>query len=158
MLLFQLLRRPVRDARRDEIIKKFDKRFVVHFGLYNPRKFGLKPMTGKTIYQFNKFGKELLFAELHAHVELITDLGSSATHAIETFMLKYDLQEEDVPADTLARSWKRYAAEAKTARKRARHLSGAAQLKQLTKDLRALPRPGFAAPGFGAPVLPQAAL
>ncbi|WP_310396018.1 hypothetical protein [Hymenobacter sp.] len=173
LLLFQLLRRPVRDARRDEIIKKFDKHFVVHYGLYDPRKFGLKPMTGKTVYQFNKFGKELLFAELHAHVELLVDLGTAATYAIETFMLKYDLQEEDVPFDTLARSWKRYAVEAKAARKRQRHLSAGGQLKQLNKDLRALPRPGFGpagsspltagfapvpAPGFGTSALPQASL
>jgi hypothetical protein len=151
LLLFQLLRRPVRDARRDEILKKYKGQFVVHYGLYDPVKFGLRELTGKTCYQFNKFCKELLFAELHAHVELLTDMGTAATHAIETFMLKYDLQEEDVQFDTLARSWKRYAADTKAARKRARHLSGGAQLKQLTKDLKALPRPMLPhAPGLSA--------
>jgi hypothetical protein len=145
LLLFQLLRRPVRDARRDEILTKYQGRFEVHYGLYDPIKYGLKDLTGKTCYQFNKFGKELLFAELHAHVELLTDMGTAATYAIETFMLKYDLREEDVQFDTLHRSWKRYAEEAKKARKRARHLSGRAQLQQLTKDLTKLPRPVLSA-------------
>ncbi|WP_210516408.1 hypothetical protein [Hymenobacter terricola] len=154
ILLFQLLRRPVRDKRRDEVIKKYQKQFTVHYGLYDPKKFGLKEPTGKSVYQFNKFCRGLLFGELHAYVELMVDMGNAATYAIETFMLKYDLREEDVQFDTLARSWKRYLKTTKALRKRERaaHLSAGGQLKQLTKDLRALPLPGV--PGYAIPAPP----
>ena len=142
ILLFQLLRRPVLDKRRDEVVKNYPKRFEVTFGLYDPRKYGFKQPTGKTIYQFNGFCRRLLFGELHAHVELLVSMGVAATYAIETFMLKYSLCEEDVPFDTLHRSWKRYAKEAKAAKKpRAPHLGAGGQLKQLAKDLNKLTKP-----------------
>lgn len=157
ILLFQLLRRPLHDKRRDEVVKNYRMAFELHFGLYNPQKFGLKEPTGKTIYQFNNFCRKLLFGELHNHVELLVNLGTAATYAIETFMLKYDLREEDVPFDTLHRSWKRYAAETKVAKKRSPHLSAGGQLKQLTKDLRALPRPVLASDGSGYAKVPQPA-
>lgn len=141
LLLFQLLRRPVHDKRRDEVVKNYKKEFAVAYGLYDPKKFGLKQPTGKTIYQFNSFCRKLLFGELHAHVELMTNLGTAATYSIETFMLKYDLREEDVPFDTLARSWKRYAKAIKASKKRSPHLSAGGQLKQLTKDLNRVAKP-----------------
>lgn len=160
LLLFQLLRRPVRDKRCDEVVKNYKKEFEVYFGLYDPKKFGFKPPTGKTIYQFNNFCRKLLFGEFHAHVELMVNLGTAATYSIETFMLKYELQEEDVPFDTLHRSWKRYAKEAKASKKRSPHLSAGGQLKQLTKDLNRVTKPQLVnlAAGQGRPFMAQSTL
>ena len=152
LLLFQLLRRPLTDARRDEVLTKYQGRFTVHLGAYGSGKFGLRELTGKTVYQFNNFVHELVRAELHAWVDMATDHGNAVTYAIEGFMQKYDFGEEDIAFDTLLKSWQRFAEGRRAKKKRAPHLTPRRALKQLEKDLRSLPLPGQpAAAGFAYP-------
>lgn len=153
LLLFQLLRRPITDARRDEVLVKYQSRFAVNLGAYGSGKFGLKPLTGKTVYQFNNFVHELIRGELHSWVDMASDHGNAINYAIEGFMQKYDFREEDISYDTLLKSWQRFADGRKAKKKRAPHLTPRMALKQLTKDLKAVPVP----PPAGLASRPQAA-
>lgn len=139
LLLFQLLRRPMTDARRDDVLEKYKGKFEVHFGSYDPDKYGLHALTGNTVYQFNTFAHELIRSELHAWVDMATDHGNSVKYSIETFMLKYDFREEDIAFDTLLKSWQRFFEDRKKKKKRAPGLTPRRQLKQLMKDLKAVP-------------------
>ncbi|MDB5268040.1 MAG: hypothetical protein JWP58_1080 [Hymenobacter sp.] len=141
LLLFQLLRRPLKDARRDDILTRYTGQFTVNFGSYDPDKYGLGKLTGKTCYQFNNFVHELVRAELHAWVDMATDHGNPVTFAIEQFMKRYKFEESDIAFDTLLKSWQRFAADRKLKKQRAPHLTPTKQLKQLEKTLLRIPVP-----------------
>ena len=140
ILLFQLLRRPVHDARKDEVLERYVGRFAINLGTYTDR-HGLKGLTGKTVYEFNNFAHAMMLADLHSFVDLATEHGHSEKYAVEQFMAKYGFDECDIQYETLLKSWRRFAGERKMKKKRAVHLTPARQLKDLKKELRALPVP-----------------
>ncbi|MBJ6109455.1 hypothetical protein JAO73_10550 [Hymenobacter sp. BT523] len=140
ILLFQLLRRPVHDARRDDVLEEYKGVFTLHLGAY-AGKHGLKELTGKTVYEFNNFAHEMMRADLHSFVDLATDHGQIEKYAVEQFMAKYDFEEQDIKYDTLLKSWRRFAADRKAKKKRAPHLTPTRQLKDLKKALLATPPP-----------------
>jgi hypothetical protein len=150
LLLFQLLRRPIKDARRDDILTRYTSQFTVNFGSYDPDKYGLDKLTGKTCYQFNNFVHELIRGELHAWVDMATDHGNPVTFAIEQFMKRYKFEESDIAFDTLLKSWQRFSADRKARKQRAPHLTPRLQLKQLEKSLRGIPLPPPTSLGGGA--------
>jgi hypothetical protein len=138
ILLFQLLRRPVTDARRDDVLADYKQTFTVNLGTY-AGKHGLKGLTGKTVYEFNNFAHEIMRADLHSFVDLATDHGQMEKYAVEQFMAKYDFEEEDIKYETLLKSWRRFVGERKARKKRAPHLTPTRQLRDLKKALQALP-------------------
>lgn len=138
LFLFHLLRRPVTDKRKDEIVAKYSARFVVDFGPYSPQQYGLKNLTGKTIYQFNKFVQGIIQHELHSYVDVTTDYGNQVKYAIECFMRKYGFEESDIAYDTLLKSYQRFADERKATKKKALALTPRKAVKQLQRDLHKL--------------------
>lgn len=151
ILLFQLLRRPVHDARRDDVLVKYTGTFVLHLGTYS-EKHGLRGLTGKTVYEFNNFVHEMMRADLHGFVDVTTEHGHIERFAVEQFMAKYGFEESDIQYETLLKSWRRFAAERKSKKKRSVHLTATRQLKDLKKELRPLAVPVYARPQPAAPL------
>jgi len=132
LLLYHLLRRPVKDARRDHVLRNYKSSWGVDLGSYAGKK-GLGDLTGKSVYDFNKVAHRMLFSEMHQFVEQALDHGQQAKFAIEGFMLKFDLREEDIQFATLQKSWTRYARERKASKKKVHSLTGRTALKDLKK-------------------------
>jgi hypothetical protein len=137
IFLFHLLRRPTTDARKNEVVAEYAGRFVVHYGAYKPEQYGLRQLTGKTIYEFNNFVHALLIAEMHAYVDMATDHGNAVKYSILAFMTKYALKEEDLGYDALLKSYQRFNQGRKTAKKKVTQLTPRKMVKQLKKDLQA---------------------
>lgn len=135
LLLFGLLRRPITDKRKDELVAKYTGRFVVHYGAYSPQQFGLKNLTGKTVYQFNNFAHGILKQDLHSYVDLMTDMGNQVKYSIECFMLKYDFQETDIAYDTLLKSYQRFVEDRKVSKKKVAAVTPRKALKDLQRNL-----------------------
>jgi hypothetical protein len=51
-------------------------------------------------------------------------------------MAKYGFEEQDIGYETLLKSWRRFAADRRSPRKRAPHLTPTRQLKDLKRELR----------------------
>jgi hypothetical protein len=134
LLLYHLLRRPVKDARRDHVLRNYKSSWGVDLGSYAGKK-GIGDLTGKSVYDFNKVAHRMLFSELHQYVEQALDHGQQAKFAIEGFMLKFDLKEEDIQFATLQKSWTRYAREKKATKKKTHSLTGRTALKELKKGV-----------------------
>lgn len=135
LFLFQLLRRPLTDSRKDELVAKYTARFAVAWGAYSPHQYGLKNLTGKTVYLFNHFVHELIIAELHAYVEMGTDHGNQTKYCIQCFMLKYGFTDEDIAYDTLNKSWQRFSQEQRQQKKPVVKLSPRKLVRDLQKSL-----------------------
>jgi len=140
LLLYHLLRRPVQDARRDHVLKKYKSVWEVDLHSYAGKK-GIGDLTGKSVYDLNKVAHRMLLAELHQYVEQAVDHGQQAKFAIEGFILKLDLREEDIKFDTLQKSWTRYSKERKASKKRTHSLTGRTVLKDLKKAVLQVPLP-----------------
>lgn len=140
LLLYHLLRRPVQDARRDHLLKKYKATWEVDLASYAGRK-GIGELTGKSVYDLNKMAHRLLHSELHQYVEQAVDHGQQAKFAIEGFMLKLDLREEDIQFDTLQKSWTRYSKEKKASKKKTHSLTGRTALRELKKGVLQVPLP-----------------
>lgn len=146
LLLYHLLRRPVKDARRDHVLRNYKASWGVDLGSYAGKK-GLGDLTGKSVYDFNKMAHRLLFSELHQFVEQALDHGQQAKFAIEGFMLKLDLREEDIQFATLQKSWTRYVKEKKASKKKTPSLTGRTALKELKKGVQQVVLPAVMAAG-----------
>jgi hypothetical protein len=134
LLLYHLLRRPVKDARRDHVLRNYKSSWGVDLGSYAGKK-GLGDLTGKSVYDFNKVAHRMLFSEMHQFVEQALDHGQQAKFAIEGFMLKFDLREEDIQFATLQKSWTRYVKEKKATKRKTASLTGRTALKELKKGV-----------------------
>jgi hypothetical protein len=134
LLLYHLLRRPVKDARRDHVLRNYKSSWGVDLGSYAGKK-GIGDLTGKSVYDFNKVAHRMFFSELHQYVEQALDHGQQAKFAIEGFMLKFDVREEDIQFATLQKSWTRYAREKKATKKKTHSLTGRTALKDLKKGV-----------------------
>jgi hypothetical protein len=134
LLLYHLLRRPVKDARRDHVLRNYKSSWGVDLGSYAGKK-GLGDLTGKSVYDFNKVAHRMLFSEMHQFVEQALDHGQQAKFAIEGFMIKFDLREEDIQFATLQKSWTRYVKEKKATKKKTASLTGRTALKDLKKGV-----------------------
>jgi hypothetical protein len=134
LLLYHLLRRPVKDARRDHVLRNYQASWGVDLGSYAGKK-GIGELTGKSVYDFNKVAHRMLFSEMHQFVEQALDHGQQAKYAIEGFMLKFDLREEDIQFATLQKSWTRYVKEKKATKKKTVSLTGRTALKELKKGV-----------------------
>jgi hypothetical protein len=137
ILLFQLMRRPVHDARKDDVLEKYAGTFTVNLGTY-AEKHGLQGLTSKGVYEFNNFAHELMRADLHGFVDVTTEHNHIERYAVEQFMAKYGFEEADIQFETLLKSWRRFAAERRGKRKRTVYLTPTRQLKELKKALRPL--------------------
>lgn len=146
LLLYHLLRRPVKDARRDHVLRNYKASWGVDLGSYAGKK-GIGDLTGKSVYDFNKVAHRMLFSEMHQFVEQALDHGQQAKFAIEGFMLKFDLREEDIQFATLQKSWTRYAKEKKATKKKTVSLTGRTALKDLKKGVQQLVLPAVMAAG-----------
>ena len=140
LLLYHLLRRPVQDARRDHVLKQYKATWDVDLHSYAGKK-GIGELTGKSVLDINKVAHRMLLAELHQFVEQAVDHGQQAKYAIEGFMLKLDLREEDIKFDTLQKSWTRYVKEKRGSRKKTHSLTGRTALKELKKAVQQAPLP-----------------
>lgn len=142
--LFTLLRRPLTDARYDHVLtdEEYADQWALELGGYSSGRWGFKPLSGKSVHQFNTFVHSLVMAELHGFVELALDHGQQAKFAIEGFMLKYGFAEEDIKFDTLQKSWTRYWAGRKASKKKVPSLTGRLHVKDLEKRLKKVPLPG----------------
>jgi hypothetical protein len=146
LLLYHLLRRPVKDARRDHVLRNYKASWGVDLGSYAGKK-GIGDLTGKSVYDFNKVAHRMLFSEMHQFVEQALDHGQQAKFAIEGFMLKFDLREEDIQFATLQKSWTRYSKEKKATKKKTVSLTGRTALKELKKGVQQVILPAIAAAG-----------
>ena len=135
LMLFGLLRRPITDSRKDELVAKYTGRFEVQYGAYSPQQFGLKNLTGKTVYLFNSFVHSILKQDLHSYVDLMTDMGNQVKYSIECFMRKYDFQETDIAYDTLLKSYQRFVEERKASKKKGPAVTPRKALKELQRNL-----------------------
>jgi hypothetical protein len=141
--LFNLLRRPLTDARQDHVLEdeEYEQKWELQLGSYGSGRWGFKPLTGKSVHQFNTFVHSLVIAELHGYVESAVDHGQQAKFAIEGFMGKYGFEETDIQFATLQKSWTRYWSGRKASKKKVHSLTGRLHLKQLEKRLKKLPPP-----------------
>lgn len=146
LLLYHLLRRPVKDARRDHVLRNYKASWGVDLGSYAGKK-GIGDLTGKSVYDFNKMAHRMLFSEMHQFVEQALDHGQQAKFAIEGFMLKLDLVEEDIQFATLQKSWTRYVKEKKATKKKTASLTGRTALKELKKGVQQVILPAVMAAG-----------
>jgi hypothetical protein len=146
LLLYHLLRRPKKDARRDHVLRNYKERWEVDLNSYAGKK-GIGDLTGKSVYDFNKMAHRMLFSEMHQFVEQALDHGQQAKFAIEGFMLKFELGEEDIQFATLQKSWTRYAKERKATKKKTVSLTGRTALKDLKKGVQQLVLPAVMAAG-----------
>lgn len=135
LFLFHVMRRPMTDKRKDELVAKYQRRFVLDFGPYSPQQYGLKNLTGKTVYQFNNFVHGIIRQDMISYVDTATDYGTAIKHAIERFMGKYGFEESDIAYDTLLKAYQRYCEERKASKKKVQALTPRKALKQLEKDL-----------------------
>lgn len=141
LLLYHLLRRPLVDARRDHVLRSYQARWEVELGHYGEKK-GLRELTGKSVYDFNKVVHRMVLSEMQQYVENAVDHGQLAKFAIEGFMLKFDLAEEDIQFATLQKCWTRYSKEKKRSKRKTHSLTGRTALKDLKKAAESAPRPG----------------
>lgn len=135
LFLFHLMRRPLTDKRKDELVAKYPSRFVMDFGPYSPQQYGLKNLTGKTVYQFNNFVHGIIRQDMLNYVDVATDYDNTVKHAIESFMAKYGFEETDIAYDTLLKAYQRYCEERKASKKKTQALTPRKALKQLEKQL-----------------------
>lgn len=134
LFLLRLLREAPVERRRDgmEYVTKWE----VHLGSYGNDSWGLEEPTSKAVYLFNSFVHKFILKDLHGYVEQALDHGEQAKYAIEGFMLKYGLREEEIQFSTLQKSWSRYWAERKRKKKKKpASLTGRLPLKELEKRL-----------------------
>lgn len=137
LYLVQLLRRPLTNARYNHVVTTYQGTWHVGLGYYVDR--GLGEPTSKSVYLLNKFVHELLLAEMCAFVELAIDHGQQAKLAIEGFMHKYNLREEELQFETLKKAWQRYLLQRRASRKAVVSLTGRLPLKDLQNKLKQVP-------------------
>lgn len=139
LFLFRLLREAPVERRRDAGLADYTQKWEVHLGSYGSDSWGIGEPTSKAVYLFNSFVHKFILKDLHGYVEQALDHGEQAKFAIEGFMLKYGFGEEDIQFATLQKSWTRYWAERKRAKKKRVSLTGRLPLKELEKRLSKLP-------------------
>ena len=137
-LLRLLIENPV-ERRRDEPVAAYPGRWQVELGSYEA--WGLGEPSSKVAYLFNSYINKFLLRDLHGFVQQAVEDGKQAKHAIQGFMVKYGLREEDIQFETLQKSWQRYWAGRKASKKRRVSLTGALPLKELEKRLVSLAAP-----------------
>lgn len=142
MYLLRLLKdRPV-ERRRDEDVADYSGRWQVHLGSYVAWGIGQEP-SSKVAYLFNSYIHKFMLRELHGFVEQAVENGAQAKHAIQGFMAKYSLREEDVQFETLQKSWQRYWKKRRKAGVRRRvSLTGQLPLRELEKRLTSMASSG----------------
>ena len=138
LFLFRLLREAPVDRRRDTT--GYAAQWEVHLGSYGSDSWGIDEPTSKAVYLFNSFVHKFIIKDLHGFVEQEVEHGEPAKFAIEHFMLKYGLREEEIQFATLQKSWSRYWTKRKRSKKKRPSLTGRLPLKELEKRLSALPK------------------
>jgi hypothetical protein len=132
-LLRLLIENPV-ERRRDVVVAEYKGQWQVHLGSYAA--WGLAEPSSKVAYLFNSFVHKFLLSLLHASVQQAVEDGTQqAKHAIQGFMVKYGLREEEIQFETLQKSWQRYWSHRKTSKKKRVSLTGQLPLKELEKRL-----------------------
>ena len=131
-LLRLLIENPV-ERRRDEQVAAYPARWQVELGSYEA--WGLGTPSGKVGYLFNSYIHKFMLRDLHGFVLQAVEEGQQAKHAIQGFMVKYGLREEDIQFETLQKSWQRYWAARKASKKKRVSLTGKLPLKELEKRL-----------------------
>ena len=131
-LLRLLIENPV-ERRRDEAVASYASQWPVQLGSYEA--WGLGEPSSKVAYLFNSYIHKFMLRDLHGYVQQAVEDGKQAKHAIQGFMVKYGLREEDIQFETLQKSWQRYWAGRKGSKKRRVSLTGTLPLKELEKRL-----------------------
>lgn len=150
-LLRLLLENPI-ERRRDEVVAGYAGNWSVHLGSYAA--WRIEEPSSKVAYLFNGFVHKFILREMHSFVQQAVEDGrQQAKHAIQGFMAKYGLLEEEIQFETLQKSWQRYWSHRKASRKRRVSLTGQLPLKELEKRLLGAGQPGLGA----APLAPRAA-
>ena len=116
--LTQLMRSPLNEKRYETFLDRYTAGWEITFSPNNFFNQGLAT-TAQTTVDFNSFVESLIKTELHAFVDMARSLGVMQAKAIRQFMVKYDFQEEDIPYDTLKKSYTRYWATLTEAQKEA---------------------------------------
>ena len=138
-LLRLLIENPV-ERRRDELVAMYPGRWQVQLGSYGA--WVTAQPSSKVAYKFNSFVHKFLLRDLHGFVQQAVEDGKQAKHAIQGFMVKYGLREEEIQFETLQKSWQRYWAHRRSSKKKRVSLTGHLPLKELEKRLDPLKRPG----------------
>jgi hypothetical protein len=133
MYLLRLLIENPRERRRDEQVAAYPARWQVQLGSYGA--WGIVEPSSKVAYLFNSYINKFLLRDLHGFVQQAVENGEQAKHAIQGFMVKYGLREEDVQFETLQKSWQRYWSRRKANKKKRVSLTGRLPLKELEKSL-----------------------
>lgn len=132
-LLRLLLENPV-ERRRDQQVAEYRGQWQVHLGSYAA--WGIAEPSSKVAYLFNSFVHKFLLRDLHGFVQqAVEDGNQQAKYAIQGFMAKYGLREEEIQFETLQKSWQRYWAIRKASKKKRVSLTGQLPLKELEKRL-----------------------
>lgn len=131
-LLRLLIENPI-ERRRDEVVASYPGRWPVQLGSYSA--WGLGAPSSKVAYLFNSYIHKFLLRDLHGFVQQAVEDGKQAKHAIQGFMAKYGLREEEIQFETLQKSWQRYWSHRKSSSKRRVSLTGQLPLKELEKRL-----------------------
>jgi hypothetical protein len=133
MYLLRLLIENPRERRRDEPVAAYPGRWPVQLGSYAA--WGIGEPSSKVAYLFNSYINKFMLRDLHAFVQQAVENGEQAKHAIQGFMAKYGLREEDIQFETLQKSWQRYWSHRKASKKKRASLNGQLPLKELEKRL-----------------------
>lgn len=131
-LLRLLIENPV-ERRRDALVATYAERWTVQLGSYEA--WGIGEPSGKVAYLFNSYINKFMLRDLHGFVQQAVENGEQAKHAIQAFMVKYGLREEDIQFETLQKSWQRYWSHRKASKKKRVSLTGQLPLKELEKRL-----------------------
>jgi hypothetical protein len=134
MYLLRLLIENPKERRRDQQVAEYSGLWKVELGSYAA--WGIDEPSSKVAYLFNSFVHKFLLRDLHGFVQqAVEDGNQQAKHAIQGFMAKYGLLEEEIQFETLQKSWQRYWAARRNSKKRRVSLTGKLPLKELEKRL-----------------------
>jgi len=131
-LLRLLIENPI-ERRRDQVVAGYPGRWPVQLGSYGA--WGIGEPSSKVAYLFNSYINKFMLRDLHGFVQQAVENGEQAKHAIQGFMAKYNLREEDIQFETLQKSWQRYLSHRKASKKKRVSLTGQLPLKELEKRL-----------------------
>jgi hypothetical protein len=106
-MLIQLLRRPLKDKRKEGSMDAYKEKFGFGTDGYPAQKWGLRSFTTGTVYLFNKFVHEVMMREMYGQVATSVDLGQGLHDSINDWIAKYDFTEKDLTFDALKKAYQR---------------------------------------------------
>ena len=108
MLLYYILQKNYVDKNYDYFMKSYSSSFNVEISDFNAFKKGVRHLSSYSTVHFNTFIESIIKDKFHSYVSDAISMGTRQKDAINDFMKKYSFNNEDIPYDTLLKSYQRY--------------------------------------------------